>query len=185
MKKNLEKKNFFLCAILTVLFVSISFAPALAAEKLAIQKLLLADDIKGFAQYTPHAGSRYTLEDECWIYLEATGCATPAVSDAKDEYSLNLAADILVKRPQSGQKLAFQPDIATLVTTLRSKSPTQFLAIGFGLKGWTPGNYSLEIGLRDNLSGQTVSQDLALQVAKPTEADIKAKQERETKTKQQ
>jgi hypothetical protein len=133
----------------------------------------------GLGQYTPKSGTRFTLDDTCSIYVEALGFAMPLTPDTQDEYNVDLAVDVKVKLPQSGRKLTFQPDMAKLMTKIRSKLPTQALGFSFTFDGWRPGNYVLEVGLRDNLGGQTVSQDLALQLVEPTEADTKARLERE------
>jgi hypothetical protein len=164
--------------------LALAVTPASAADSLAIQKLLFADDIAGLGQYTPHP-ARFTLDDDCWVYVEMTGFAMPLTPDTQDEYSLDLTLDVLVKLPQSGRKVAFQPGMAKLATKVRSKLPAQFLSFGFSFDGWTPGNYALEVGLHDSLGGQTVSQDLILQLVEPTEADTRARQEREAQQQQQ
>ncbi|MDR1622414.1 MAG: hypothetical protein LBS00_08580 [Synergistaceae bacterium] len=173
------KKNLFL-------FVTFAFwvcveSRALGAENLAIQKLVFVDEMMGLGQYTPRSGNRFTLDDTCSIYVEAGGFAMPLTPNTQDEYNLDLAVDVKVKLPQSGRKLTFQSDMAKLVTQIRSKLPTQALGFSFAFEGWTPGNYVLEVGLRDNFGGRTVSQDLALQLAEPTEADTKARLEREAR----
>jgi hypothetical protein len=171
------KKNLFLF-VMFALWVCMA-SRAFGADKLSIQKLVFIDEMIGLGQYTPKSGARFTLDDTCSVYVEATGFAMPLVPNTKDEYSVNLALDVKIKLPQGGRTLAFQSDMGTLVTRLRSKLPVQALGFAFDFDGWTPGNYVLEVGLRDNLGGRTVSQDLALQLVESTEADVKARQERE------
>jgi hypothetical protein len=103
----------------------------------------------------------------------------PPTPGAEDSYDVNLAVDVLIKLPQSGRKIAAQSDMATLTTPMRSKLSAQAIPLAFTFDGWSPGNYVMEVGLRDILGGQTVSRDLTLQLVEPTEADIKARQERE------
>ena len=69
--------------------------------------------------------------------------------------------------------------MAKLDTKLRSKLSSHFFTLGFKFDGWSPGSYVLEVGVRDNLGGQTVSQDLPFTLVEPTAADTKARQERE------
>ncbi|MDR1875084.1 MAG: hypothetical protein LBQ90_08765 [Synergistaceae bacterium] len=180
------KKYLFLPAALLVLFAFVfTTSPAFAAESLSIQKLLFADEIMGLGQYTPRSGARFTLDDECWVYIEVANFAMPLTPNTQDEYNIDLAVDVRIKLPQSGRQLTAQPDITKLTTRMRTKLPTQFLSFGFSFEGWTPGNYALEIRVRDNLGGQAAVQDLLLQVAEPTEADIRARQEREAQQQKQ
>jgi hypothetical protein len=175
----------FLFLALIVFFVSIpAGTSASAAESLTVRKLLFADEIMGLGQYTPRPNTRFTLDDNCWVYVEVTNFAMPLTPDTEDEYNIDLAADVKVKLPQSGRQLALQPDMAKLTTKMRTALPTQFLSFGFSFSGWTPGNYALEVVVRDNFSGQVAAQDLLLQLVEPTEADIRAKQERETQQQQ-
>lgn len=152
---------------------------AFGAESLSIQKILFADEVIGLGQYTPRPDSRFTLDDVCRVYVEAAGFAMPPTPGTEDSYDVNLAVDVLIKLPQSGRKIAAQSDMATLTTPMRSKLSAQAIPLAFTFDGWSPGNYVMEVGLRDILGGQTVSRDLALQLVEPTEADIKARQERE------
>jgi hypothetical protein len=173
------KKNLFLFIIFALWACSVPHA--FAAENLSIQKLVFADEMTGLGRYTPRSGTRFTLDDTCSVYIEAGGFAMPLSPNTQDEYNVDLAVDVKVKLPQSGRRLTFQPDMAKLVTTIRSKLPTQALGFSFSFDGWTPGNYALEVGVRDNFGGQTVSQDLVLQLVEPTEADTKARLEREAR----
>jgi hypothetical protein len=173
------KKNLFLFVVFTLWACGVP--SAFAAENLSIQKLAFVDEMTGLGQYTPRNGTRFTLDDTCSIYIEAGGFAMPLSPNTQDEYNVDLAVDVKVKLPQSGRRLTFQPDMAKLVTKIRSKLTAQALGFTFAFDGWTPGNYALEVGLRDNFGGQTVSQDLVLQLVEPTEADTKARLEREAR----
>ncbi|MDR2529587.1 MAG: hypothetical protein LBD04_11340 [Synergistaceae bacterium] len=170
MKKKLP--SFVFMAL--VLYVAAAFA----AEGLSFQKLAFADGISGLGQYTPHPGARFTLLDTCSVYIEAAGFANPRLPGGEDEYGVDLAVDVAIRSP-SGRRLFFEPGVDGLMTKTRSKLPMHFFAFSFPFEGWDPGTYVLEVGLRDNLSRQTVSRDLTFQVEKPTNAEIKAMQERE------
>jgi hypothetical protein len=137
-----------------------------AAEGLTIRRATFANEIIGLSQYTPRAGGSFTLDDTCMVYVEASGFAMPLTPDTEDEYNISLAADLAVKLPR-GRRLLFQPNIALQEGKVRSLLPLYFLSFAFSFEGWTPGNYILEVGLRDNFSGQVVSQDLTLQVVEP------------------
>ena len=170
-------KKVILSVMLVALLAFSGFA--FAAESVSIQKLLFADPIAGLGQYTPRPDTRFTLDDQCKVYLEVSGFATPLTLNTQDEYNVNMGVDVKIKLPQSGRKVAFQSDIAKLEAKLRSKLTTHFFTFGFTFDGWAPGAYVMEVGVRDQLAGKTVSQDLTFQLVEPTEADIKAKLEKQ------
>lgn len=171
-------KKFFLA----VAVFSLLLAGAAYADGLVVQKVLFADHIAGLGRYTPRADNFFLLGDPCEVYIETSGFATPLTLNTQDEYNVSLAVDVKVKLPQSGRRIAEQADLATLDTKLRSKLDSHYFAIGFDFAEWTPGNYVLEVGVRDNIGGQTISQDLPFTLAEPTPADI---QEREARQQQQ
>lgn len=177
------KKN-FTGVLFALIFPLLLSNTSWAADKLLIRKLVFADDIGGMGQFVPRSTSRFTLDDQCMVYIEFEGFAIPLTPGTQDQFNVNLAVDAKVKLPQSGRKIAFQSDIATFQTTLQSKLDAHYLGFGFSFKDWTPGNYVLEVGIRDVLGGHTVSQDLPFQVVEPTEADIKARKAREEQQKE-
>jgi hypothetical protein len=185
MGKNMKRNLFlFVFAVLLSAFGA-SSASAAPAEKLSIQRLVFADEVVGLGQYTPRPTPRFTTEEACLVYVETAGFAMPLKPKTEDEYSVNLAVDLALKLPQSGRKLALVPDVTTLVTTARSHWAAYYLAFTLDLAQVPPSSYVLEVGVRDNIGGQVISRDLALQVAEPTEADIKARQEREAEAQRQ
>ncbi|MDR2136822.1 MAG: hypothetical protein LBO68_00915 [Synergistaceae bacterium] len=159
-------------------------APSLAfgAESLSISKILFADEIVGLGQYTPRSDTRFTLDDICAVYVEVAGFAMPLTPNTEDSYNVDLALDVQIRLPKSGRSVAFQPEMARLTTQIRSKLSAQMMGFSFTFDGWSPGTYLMEVGLRDILGGgKTVSRDLTLQLVEPTAADIKARQERESR----
>ena len=167
------KKIFF--PLIALIFFVVTPWSVSAADKLAIRKLTFTKDIKGLGSYTPWGSTRFTLDDICTVYVEAEGFAIPLTPKTEDEYNIDIAVDVAVKLPQTKRVLTFQPNMDALTGIIRSELSAYFLSFSFAFEGWTPGNYLLEIGVRDNLGGQVVSQDLAFQLVEPTEADIKAK----------
>ena len=162
------KKNFPLFVALVLLtFALWAVSAASAADTLTIRKLAFAEDIQGLGNYTPRDSARFTLDDVCMIYVETGGFAMPLTPDTEDEYNVDLAVDVAIKLPQTGRLIVFQPDMATLATKVRSELPAYFLGFSFSFEGWTPGNFLLEVGLRDNIGAQIVSQDMAFQLVEP------------------
>ena len=150
---------------------------AASADVLNMTRLLFVDDVSGLGQYTPKHGERFAIGDICIIYVETTGFALqPTEPGSEDEFDLDLAVDIAIMMPQNRRTIASEKDFNTLSTTVRSKLSATFLAFSFIFdEEWDPGNYVIELTLRDNLSGQSVVQEITYRLEEPTEAD-KARQ---------
>jgi hypothetical protein len=136
-------------------------------------RLLFVDGVSGLSQYTPKQGVRYAIGDICTIYIETTGFTLKPVNPNSDEeFEFDLAVDLAIRMPQRRRAIVSEKDFNTLKTTVRSKLPATFLAFGFAFdEEWEPGSYILELTLRDNLSEQSVTQEMTFQVEEPNEAD--------------
>ena len=164
---------FFVLFSLTVLYHAGAAFAAAPADNLNIARLLFVNDVAGLSQFTPKQGTRFAIGDICRIYLEATGFAmNPTNPDTEDEFELDLAVDLTIIMPQGERTVASAPDFHTLQTTFRSRQSTTFLALNFMFdENWAPGEYIIELTLRDNLSGQSVTQEMIYQLEEPTEDD--------------
>ena len=157
-------KKFFFPLVTLVL---LALAPCVsAADKLTIRKLVFVEDIQGLGNYTPRGNAGFTLDDTCTVYIEAEGFAMSLTPGAQDEYNMDLAVDVAIKLPESRRTLFSQSDVTALTNKVRSELPV-YLAFSFTFNGFMPGNYILEVGLRDNIGGQIMSQDLIIQVTEP------------------
>ena len=161
MKKYLK----FYAGLFFLVICAFSVSPAFAAQApLAIQRLVFANEILDMGQFTPRPEARFNMDDICYVYLEMSGFAMPPVQGGQDEYSIDLSVDVALKLSQGGRVLVFEPDMATLATVASSQLSSYFMAFAFNFEGWTPREYVLEVGLRDNLSGRTVSRDITLEL---------------------
>ena len=170
------KKSSFLAALAAFIFcasLSCGFAASAADEgnSLSIQKLAFVEDVMGLGQYRPHT-SNYSPAETCSVYVEAAGYSTPPVEDGQDQYSFSLAVDIVIK-DSTGQALASQSDVDKQEGAANNSQPPgpQYLWFSFPMGGWPVGKFVLEVGVRDNLSGQTVSGDLPMSVEPDKEPD--------------
>ena len=164
MKKLLPFAAFVFCA----LTVCASTAFAADPDSLSIQKLVFVDDVKGLAQYTPRPGGpNFGQGDRCAAYVEVAGFSMPLVEGSQEEYSFNLVLDIAVKTPD-GEVIVSQADVDSREGTAYSQIPRHFLWFYFTLEGWPEGDYVLEVGVRDILSGEAVSGELSLSVGPPS-----------------
>ena len=172
MKKRIWRSLLFF-ALLSMAVLCHVHVGSSAVDALSMTKLLFVDDVTGLSQYTPKQGTRFAIGDICTIYIETTGFyLQPTKSDSEDEFVLNLAVDIEIKMPQRRRTIVSEKDFNTLQTTVRSKLPATFLAFRFIFdEEWDPGDYVIELTLRDNLSGQSVTQEMIYKLEQPTEAD--------------
>ena len=148
---------------------------AFAADALSVSKLLFVDNVTGLSQYTPKQGARFAIGDICTVYIEITGFAlNPADPDSEDEFALDLAVDLTIRMPQRRRAIIVsEKDFNTLSTTVRSKLNTTFTAFSFLFdEDWDTGDYVIELTLRDNISGQSVTQAMNYKLEEPTEADL-------------
>ena len=144
-----------------------AFAAAAPASSLSIQKLEFVDEIMGLSQYELHPGGmNYTQDEECTVYVEAAGFSTPPVEGAqggREEYRFGLTLDVAIK-DSTGRTLASQSGVDQQEGTVSLRLPLHYLGLTFPLAGWPEGNYVMEVGVRDILSGQTVTGELHFNV---------------------
>ena len=164
--------------LLSAVFLLLAMCPAQAvfaaqAGVLNMTRLLFVDNVIGLGQYTPKQGERFAIGDLCTIYIETTGFTLrPTKPDSEDEFDLDLAVDVVIMAAQGRITTASAKDFITHSTTVFSKLSATFLFFSFIFEeGWDPGNYLIEITLRDNLSGQSVTREIAYRLEEPTEAD--------------
>ena len=137
---------------------------ATPAPSLSIQRLAFVEEIMGLAQYKPHpGGSSFTQDEECEVYVEVAGFSTPLVEGSQGEYAFHLALDAVIKA-SGGEILASQSGIDEQEDTAYMELTQHYLAFSFNLRDWPEGDYVLEVGVRDLLSGQLVSRDLPLRL---------------------
>jgi len=181
MKKMKKMKKMGKCALSTLLFGALlSLAvlggtnAAFASNGLNVTRLLFVDDVTGLSQFTPKQGSRFAVGDMCMIYMETTGFVlSPTAPGSEDEFTLDLAVDLAIQTPQRRRTIASENNFNTLKTTVRSKLSSTYLAFGFVFdEDWVPGNYIMGLTLRDNLSGESVAQEMVFQLDEPTDADL-------------
>ena len=173
MRKCIWANLLFSALLLSVTLCRAQAVFAAPADALNMTRLLFVDDVAGLSQYTPKQGARFAIGDICTIYVETAGFTLqPARPDSEDEFDLDLALDIAITMPQHGRTIASEQDFNTVKSTVRSKLPATFMAFSFAFEGdWDPGDYVIELTLRDNLSGQSVTREMAYQLEEPTEAD--------------
>jgi hypothetical protein len=182
MKKNILRSLPLLAVLSLAVMLPAQGALAAPDDALNITKLLFVDSVSGLSQYIPKQGSRFAIGDTCTIYVETTGFTLqPVTEDSEDEFNLDLAVDLTIKMSQRRRVIASEEDFNTLKTTVRSRLPATFLAFSFVFdEDWNGGDYIIELTLRDNLSEQSVTQEMTYLLEEPTEADLARRAEENT-----
>lgn len=123
------------------------------ASPLQLRVATFADDVKGFGNYTPHAGTTFRPDDTLLIYFEPIGYAfTPE----GDTFKVRIAVDMVIQTP-GGLILARSPDFGRLEWSARSKTREIHATLRLPLPKLKPGDYRLMITLRDQGSPKTVT----------------------------
>ena len=131
------------------------------ASPLQLRVATFADEVKGFGNYTPHAGTAFKPSDTLLIYLEPIGYAfTPE----GDTFKVAIAADMEIHTP-GGLVLAKSADFGRLEWNARSKTREVHATLKLPLPKLKPGDYQLLVTLRDQGSPKSTAVTLPFSIA--------------------
>ena len=142
--------------------------PTFSDDKLAYSSLILADQILplptsqvgtgpfviGGTKVRPSVNNVFTREQSLGIYMQVYNLS---VDDKTHKPSLDVRYEI----EKDGKQLLDQPEDAT---DLKKASQQYTVIKTMGLKGLTPGKYSVQIKVTDNISKQTISPSATFEV---------------------
>jgi hypothetical protein len=131
------------------------------ASPLQLRVVTFADEVKGFGNYTPHAGTTFKPGDTLLIYFEPIGYAFAPDGDI---FRIAIAADIEIHTP-GGLILAKSTDFGRLEWSARAKTREVHAQLKLPLPKLKPGDYQLLMTLRDQGSPKTVTVTLPFAVA--------------------
>jgi hypothetical protein len=121
------------------------------ASPLQLRVATFADQVTGFGNYTPHAGTSFRPDDTLLIYLEPIGYAFTPEGDV---FKVRIAVDMEIHTP-GGLVLARSPDFGRLEWSARSKTREIHATLKLPLPKLKPGDYLLMVTLRDQGSPKT------------------------------
>ncbi len=130
------------------------------ASPLQLRTVVFADDVKGYANYTPRENSEFKSNDTLRVYFEPVGFAFTPDGDG---FSAALVADLQIRTP-GGLILATSEDFGRLAWHGRSKMHEVHATIEFPLPAFKPGEYQLLLTLRDQGSPKEVTVTLPFSV---------------------
>jgi hypothetical protein len=133
------------------------------ASPLQLRTVIFADEVKGFGNYTPHAGAAFKPGDTLLIYFEPIGYAFTPDGDI---FKVVIAADMEIHTP-GGLILAKSADFGRLEWSARSKTREVHATLKLPLPKLKPGDYQLLMTLRDQGSPKTASSTLPFTIAPP------------------
>ena len=139
------------------------------APKLAMSPAVVCAKITGYGDYVALEEVVLTRDDKLLIYYEPTGFATEKVGK---EHRVHLIQDGRIRR--RGEKKVLQSKDKLLDYKGKSSTPVRvvYLANTIALKDLPPGEYDLEIILRDEIAkGKPTSQIVKFRVKPGTTAE--------------
>jgi hypothetical protein len=147
-------------------------AKAWQAAPLGFAKALFVEgDVGGFGQYTPLATAVFAPDDTLTVYAQPLGYG---FVQSDEGYGIRLVADYELSN-RSGQVLAAQTRFAELSYDSRDARREFHAILQFRFEGLRPGDYDLNILLRDSASEKQGNISLPFQVRAET-ADTDAAQ---------
>jgi hypothetical protein len=125
-------------------------SPPPARENLRMSEAVVCRSIDGFEAYEPLRDAAQTSDEKLLVYYRPFGYKTTFV---KDSYQAHLTQDAEI-RPR-GQKVVLRQKKRLLDYTAKSPQPPELIYMRntISLKGLKPGEYDLNIILRDELGG--------------------------------
>ena len=119
---------------------------------LTVRNVTLTDTpASGYGNYTPHAGSEYTLGEQIHVYVEVLGYGWKDNGD--DTQSELLDADLSLISA-SGATLATQEKFLSANIKSREKLLETYLTLDATLTSFDPGAYKLQYLLHDRAGGK-------------------------------
>jgi hypothetical protein len=133
------------------------------ASPMQLRIATFADEVKGFGNYTPHAGTAFKPGDTLLIYFEPIGYAFTPDGDG---FKVTIAADMEIHTP-GGLILAKAADFGRLEWRARAKTREVHATLKLPLPKLKPGDYQFLITLRDQGSSKSTRTTLPFSVAAP------------------
>jgi hypothetical protein len=130
------------------------------ASPLQLRKVLFADKVDGYANYTPRENAVFRQNETLRIYFEPFGFSFMPDGDG---FRSALAADLQIRTP-GGLILATSEDFGRLEWHGRSKMHEVHATIGLPLPQLKPGEYQLLLTLRDEGSAKKTTVTLPFSV---------------------
>jgi hypothetical protein len=127
-----------------------SFAPGQDADdSLRMSKPVLCRKVHGFASFEEWPGTTFTADDKLMIYSEPSGYK---IERKPEGYRAHLVEDVQLRK--KGDKATIWKKENMLEYEAKSKTPPYqiYLRTDLAIKGLPPGDYELDLTLRDRLS---------------------------------
>lgn len=145
------------------LLASICFGPPIDSEPnpLRMSKALACKSVAGFESYVELPDAALTADDKLLVYYEPSGFAT---RPDRDEHIARFSQRGKIRRKGTTAVVWSKPDL--LDYTARGASPPArvYLMNAIALKGLKPGDYELEIQLKDEVGLISATQTLAFKI---------------------
>ena len=139
-------------ALSAVLVLSVSIpvvaqdAPKKKTPRLSMTPLIACSKIESYRQYKALNEPVLTADEKLLVYSEPLGFL---VEPVEDRYQIHLAEDIRLRRKGEKKPLFSKDDAVDYKTKADSPNPVIFMRTVVALKGLPPGEYVLDLIVRD------------------------------------
>lgn len=146
------------------------------SSKLAMSPAVVCEKINGYGDYVTKDEPAVNRDDKMLVYFEPTGFAYETVGK---EYRVHLVEDGRIRRKGERRVLLAKDKLVDYKGKSKEPPLNIFLSNSISLKSLPPGEYEMEIILRDEIGkGPTTSQILKFRVKGSETAEEKAEREK-------
>ncbi|WP_040878488.1 hypothetical protein [Kaistia granuli] len=131
------------------------------AVPLTLRNARFVDDVKGFGDFTAHAGSNFAPSSTLQIYVEPQGFGWAEVDGG---YKIAFASEIEI-RNAGGQILTKSSAPARLEKIGRNKNREFQISVGFQLPALKAGDYVLVLTVTDEATGRSAPVELPFSIS--------------------
>lgn len=134
-----------------------------SAEELSIDHIRFLEEApSGYRDYSAVENETYQKSDTIWIYFEPGGVAFEERDDSEQWFDLDLS--VRTTGPEGNEQLQVKERLNRALT--ENEDPNSlFLAANFDLSQLSPGEYTMDIVLHDQISGERVQAEATFSIA--------------------
>jgi hypothetical protein len=139
--------------------------PRDGAGALSMTPAVVCSSVRGYEDYTRREDSVFTKDEKLVFYFQPQGFT---IEEADGEYLTHIALDLRLRRKGARTAVWTGDDVLERRTKTKDLPGAAYFTAHVGLKEMPPGDYELDIILRDLLApGTQAKQVLPFQVKKP------------------
>lgn len=132
---------------------------------LLVLKAIWVDRIEGYGFYEERArGNRFSPGDRGLLYIEPLNFAQVKEQDGRYRVSLSVSARVKDKKGVVLSESSSSGDVETKELRVRNPILDLYVGLNVDFSNWPPGEYVLEVTLRDKIKNQVSSYEVPVEV---------------------